>query len=167
MFPVNNDEENTMITGYCGFVANILNAIKIAYDQDTLYMFVRNSFPDMRTLLNSIQSMYTQGVTELDKNALIKSFDCSELLNIIINGNDPVENYKFIAANYASNPDDAMMSISKSVVDFIRMNYPQFAPKIPYIITTVAEYMAQITTAPDRLLVLLACVFKLQMIIKS
>ena len=60
-----------------------------------------------------------------------------------------------------------MMSISKSVVDFIRMNYPQFAPKIPYIITTVAEYMAQLTTAPDRLLVLLACVFKLQMIIKS
>jgi hypothetical protein len=167
MFPVNNDEENTMIAGYCGFVANILNAIKISYDQDTLYMFVRNSFPDMRTLLNSIQSMYTQGVTELDKNALIKSFDCSDLLNIIINGNDPIENYKFIVTNYASNPDDAMMSISKSVVDFIRMNYPQFAPKIPYIITTVAEYMAQITTAPDRLLVLLACVFKLQMIIKS
>ena len=167
MFPINNEEENTIIAGYCGFVAKILDAMKVSYDQETLYMFVRNSFPDRRTILNSIQSMYTQGVTELDKNALIKSFDCSELLNIIINGNDPIENYKFIATNYATNPDDAMMSISKNVVDFIRMNYPQFAPKIPYIITTVAEYMAQITTAPDRLLVLLACVFKLQMIIKS
>lgn len=167
MFPLNNDEETMMFCGYCTFAGNLLTALNIKYDQETLNMFVKNSFPDMRTLLNNIQSMSTQGITELDKNAFVKSFDCSELLNLIINGSDPVENYKFIVENYASNPDDAMMSISKSVVDFIRINYPQFAQKVPYVITTVAEYMAQITTAPDRLLVLLACVFKLQMIIKS
>ena len=167
MFPINTDEENAIISGYCGYVAKILDGIHVSYDQDTLYMFVRNSFPDMRSILNSLQSMYTQDVKTLDRAALIKSFDCSELLNIIINGNDPVENYKFVAANYATNPDDAMMSISKTIVDFIRLNYPQFAPKIPYIITTVAEYMAQLPTSPDRMLVLLACVFKLQMIIKS
>ena len=96
--------------------------------------------------------------------AYSENYEPGEQVDSII---DPVENYKFIVENYASNPDDAMMSISKSIVDFIRINYPQFAQKVPYVITTVAEYMAQITTAPDRLLVLLACVFKLQMIIKS
>ena len=130
-------------------------------------MFVKNSFPDMRTILNSIQSLYTQGVSELDKNALIKSFDCSSLLNLIVTGNDPIENYTFIMQNYSSSPDDALLSISKSLVDFIKLNYPQFAPKVPYLITTLAEYMSQVNTAPDKFLVLLACVFKLQMILKS
>jgi DNA polymerase III delta prime subunit len=167
MFPINKEEESQVIAGYCEFVSQILTGIKVSFDQDTLYMFVRNSFPDMRTILNNIQSIYTQGLTELNKDALIKSFDCSDLLNIIVTGNDPIENYKFIATNYASNPDDAMMAISKSIIDFIKTNYPQFAPKVPYIITTVAEYMYQLTTAPDKMLVLLACVYKLQMIIKS
>lgn len=167
MFPVNKEEEDVLIAGYCNFVGVILTGIKIKYDQETLYTFVKNNFPDMRSILNGIQSMYSQGVTELDKNALIKSFDCSDLLNLIINQNDPVDNYKFIVTNYSSNTDDVMLAISKNIVEFIRINYPQFIPKIPYIITTTAEYMAQLPTAPDRLLVLLACVFKLQMIIKS
>jgi len=89
------------------------------------------------------------------------------LFNMIVVGNDPVENYKFVIENYSSSPDDAMLEISRSIVEFIKMNYPQFAPKIPLIIVTIAEYMAQLPTAPDRMLVLLACVFKLQMIIKS
>jgi len=167
MFPITKDEENLMIKGYCDYVAVILDYLKIEYDQDTLYMFVRNSFPDMRTILNNLQSMYIQEIKVLDKNALVKTFDCSDLFNIIINGNDPIENYKFVMENYSSAPDEAMLSISKSVVDFIRINYPQFVPKIPYVITTIAEYMAQLPTAPDRVLVLLACVFKLQIIIKS
>lgn len=167
MYPINTEEEKTVMEGYCGYVAHILNGIKVTFDNETLYAFVQNSFPDMRTILNGIQSIYTQGLTTLDKASIVKSFDCSDLMNIIVTGNDPVENYKFISSNYASTPDDAMMAISKTIVDFIRTNYPQFNNKIPYIITTVAEYMAQLNTAPDRLLVLLACVFKLQMIIKS
>jgi DNA polymerase III delta prime subunit len=116
MFPINKEEESQVIAGYCEFVSQILTGIKVSFDQDTLYMFVRNSFPDMRTILNNIQSIYTQGLTELNKDALIKSFDCSDLLNIIVTGNDPIENYKFIATNYASNPDDAMMAISDGKV---------------------------------------------------
>lgn len=167
MFPVTKDEENIIFSEYCQYIGNILTGIKISYDQETLSMFVKNSFPDMRTILNSIQSLYTQGVSELDKNALIKSFDCSALLNLIVTGNDPIENYTFIMQNYSSSPDDALLSISKSLVDFIKLNYPQFSPKVPYLITTLAEYMSQVNTAPDKLLVLLACVFKLQMILKS
>ena len=167
MFPINKEEESQMIQGYCSMVGTILNGIKIEYDDDTLYMFVRNSFPDMRSILNSIQSMYTQDIHKLDKDALIKTFDCSDLFNMIVLGNDPIENYKFVMANYSSSPDDAMLEISRSIVEFIKVNYPQFAPKVPMIIVTIAEYMAQLPTAPDRVLVLLACVFKLQMIIKS
>ena len=167
VFPITKDEEEGMIAGYCAYVGKILTGIKVEYDNETLDLFVRNNFPDMRTILNSIQSLYVQDIHVLDKESIVKTFDCSDLFNTIINGIDPVENYKFVMANYASSPDDAMLEISRSVVDFIRLNYPQYTPKIPYIITTVAEYMAQLPTAPDRVLVLLACVYKLQMVLRS
>lgn len=167
VFPITRDEEAQMVAGYCSWVGQILTAIKVEYDNETLEMFVRNSFPDMRTILNAVQSLYTQDIHVLNRDAIVKTFDCSDLFNVIITGSDPVENYKFVMANYASNPADAMFGISKSIVDFIRINYPQYAAKIPYVITTVAEYMFQLTTAPDRVLVLLACMYKLQMVLRS
>ena len=86
---------------------------------------------------------------------------------MIVSGNDPVENYKFIMGNYSSSPDEAMNAISQSFIEFIRKNYPQHNSKIPYIIISIAEYMSQLTSSPDRVVVLLACCFKLQTILKS
>jgi hypothetical protein len=80
---------------------------------------------------------------------------------------DPVENYKFIMENYSSSPDEAMMAISQEFVEFLRKTYPDYNAKIPYIIITIAEYLAQLSTSPDRVIVLLACCFKLQTIIHS
>ena len=165
VYPINKEEEAYMFSGFCDYVGQILTGFKIEYDDETLAQFVRNSFPDMRSILNSIQTLYTQDATKLDKDSLVKTFDCSDLFDLIVNGNDPVENYKFMMTNYSSNPDEAMMEISRSFVDFVKMSYPQHGAKIPYIIITTAEYMAQLPTAPDRLLVLLACCFKLQMIL--
>lgn len=167
MYPINKEEENYMLNGYCEYVAKILTGFKIKFDNETLMQFVKNNFPDMRSILNSIQTLYVQDATELNRESLIKTFDCSDLFNLIVNGADPVENYKFMMENYSTSPDEAMYELSKSFCDFIRMNYPAYAPKIPYIIITIAEYMSQLPTAPDRLLVLLACCFKLQTLIKG
>lgn len=167
LYPINKEEEEQMFNGYCGYVAKILDGIKIKYDNETLVQFVRNSFPDMRSILNSIQTLYVQDVTELSKESLVKRFDCSELFMLIMNGNDPVENYRFIVDNFSSNPDEAMFELSRNFPEFIRTTYPQCGGKLPYIIITIAEYMAQMPSAPDRLLVLLACCFKLQTLIRQ
>lgn len=167
VYPINKEEENFVFDGYKVHVGKILSLFHINYDDESLTAFVRNSFPDMRTILNGIQSLYIQNATELNKEFLVKTFDSSDLFELIVNGNDPVENYKFIVGNYSSVPDEAIKEISRSFVDFIRLNYPQYNLYIPYIITTIAEYMVQLITAPDMLLVLLACCFKLQLILKG
>lgn len=167
LYPVNKNEEDLMFSSYCEYVGKILSGLKIKYENDVLTEFVKTSFPDMRSILNTLQTLHVQGATELDRESLIKTFDCSDLFEIIISGNDPVENYKFIMSNYSSLPDEAMNAISQSFVEFIRKNYPQYNNKIPYIIISIAEYMSQLTTSPDRVVVLLACCFKLQTIIKS
>ena len=167
LYPINKEEEEYMMKGYCEYVAKILTGIKIQYDDETLVQFVKNNFPDMRSILNSIQTLYVQEAKELNRENLIKTFDCSDLFTLIVTGNDPVENYKFMVENYSTSPDEAMYELSKGFCDFIRMNYQSYTSKIPYIIIAIAEYMSQLPTAPDRLLVLLACCFKLQTIIRQ
>lgn len=167
VYPINNQESDALMTGYCQYVGAIFNKLQIKYEDDVLKEFVKTSFPDMRTILNTIQSLYLQGAKELDRESLIKTFDCSDLFEKIMTCTDPVENYKFIMENYSSSPDEAMMAISQEFVEFLRKTHPDYNAKIPYIIITIAEYLAQLSTSPDRVIVLLACCFKLQTIIHS
>ena len=167
LYPINKTEEDLIFNQYCEYVGKILTGLKIKFEQDVLMEFVKNSFPDMRSILNTLQTLYNQGATELDRESLIKSFDCSDLFELIVKGTDPVENYKFIMTNYSSSPDDAILEISRSFIEFLRVSYPQYVSKIPYLIITIAEYVAQLQSSPDRVIVLLACCFKLQTIIKS
>ncbi len=167
LYPINNAESDYMFEGYCSYVSKILDKIKVSYTDETLKQFVKNFFPDMRSILNSVQTLYVQEAKELNKDNLVKVFECSDLFELIVNGNSPIENYKYIASNFSNNADDALLEISRSFVDFLAMNYPQYGNKVPYIIITIAEYLDQMTTSPDRLLVLLACCFKIQTILRE
>lgn len=167
VYPINKEETDWLFAGYVQYIGLILTKLNISYEEDVLKEFVKASFPDMRSILNSIQSLYLQNATALDRNSIIKTFDCSDLFEKIVTGDDPVENYKFVMANYSSSPDEAILAISQSFVDFIRTNYSQYNSKIPFIIITIAEYIAQLPTSIDRVIVLLACMFKLQTILKS
>jgi DNA polymerase III delta prime subunit len=168
VYPVTVAEEQEVIGYICEYVRKILKGVNVTCANDeVLFAFVKNHFPDMRTILNSIQSLYVQGVTELNTDSIIKTFECADLFNMIVTGNDPVENYKLVMGNYSSYPDDVMMTLSKTFIDFIRTNYPQYNAKIPHLIVAIAEYMAQLPTAPDKVLVMLACCFKLQLILRN
>lgn len=166
-YPINAQEETILFDGYVKYVGQILNHIKCSYTDDVLKEFVKINFPDMRSILNSIQSLYIQGAKELSRDNLIKTFDCSDIFNIIINGGDPIDNYKLIISEYSNKIDEAMLSISQNFVDFIRTSYPQYKNKIPMCIIAIAEYMAQLPNAIDKVIVLLATIYKLQIIIKQ
>lgn len=167
VYPINKDEENAMFTGYCVYVSKILNKLNIAYTQESLEKLVRFSFPDMRTILNTLQALNIQGATELNTDSISKTFDCSDLFHHIMQVQDPVENYKFIMENYSSSPENAIAEISKSFVDFIRTSYPEYVSKIPYAVIAIGEYANMVNTSIDRVVTLLACCYKLQTIMQS
>lgn len=166
-YPINNQEEEYLFNGYVKYVAQILDHIKCSYTDDVLREFIKINFPDMRSILNSIQSLYIQGAKELSRENLIKSFDCSDIFNRIVTDSDPIENYKLIISEYSNKVDEAMLSISKDFVEFIRTTHPQYKNKIPMCIITIAEYMSQLPNAIDKTVVLLATIYKLQLIIKQ
>lgn len=167
VYPINKEEETAIFDGYRVYVGKILNALHIVYTDESLSKFIALSFPDMRTILNTIQALHIQGATELNTASLSKTFDCSDLFNQIMTVNDPVANYKFIMENYSSSPENALLEISHSFVDFLRTSYPNYVNKIPYIVITIGEYIHAMPNSIDRLVTLLACCYKLQTIIFS
>lgn len=167
VYPIDKEEEKYLFDEYCEYIGTILKSktINITYTEDTLREFVKNYFPDMRSILNTIQSLYLQGAHTLDKNSIAKTFDCSDLFEQIINVSDPVENYKFVMSNYSSSPEDALLAISHNFVEYIRQTHPEYCNKVALIIVAIAEYLQQLATSPDQVIVLLACIYKLQIII--
>ena len=52
-------------------VGAILKAAKIEFNDQILEKFIRNDFPDMRSIMNRVQSFYLQGVKELNPEIVL------------------------------------------------------------------------------------------------
>ena len=165
---INSEEENYIIEEYKKRTALILNAVKISYTPEILDKFVRNDFPDMRSLLNKLQSFYLQGLKELNAKNFNINFDFEELYKVCLNKPDkPYENYKFIVSEYSSRIDDALNALGEDLIEYIKSNVPNKTDKIPLIIIAVAEHQAQRTLVIDPLITLLSAVYKIQIILNS
>jgi len=166
---INSEEEKYLLDEYKKRVSIILNAIKITYNDEILDKFVRNDFPDMRSLMNKLQSFYLQGIKELNAKNFNINFDFKDLYELCLkdNKNKAYDNYKFIAGEYSSRIDDALNALSIDFIEYIKSNVPEKIDKIPMIIISVAEHQAQRTLVIDPLVTLLSCVYRVQIILNS
>ena len=165
--PINTEEETFIIGEYKTRVSKILTAAKVSYTPEILDKFVRNDFPDMRSLLNKLQSFHLQGITELNAKNFNINFDFKDLYDMCLTKQEAYENYKFIVGEYASRIDDALNALSVDFIEYIKSNAPHKLDKVPMIIISVAEHQAQRTNVIDPLITLLSCVFKIQIIVNS
>jgi len=165
--PINNEEELYLIDQYKERVGKILTAAKVTYADELLTKFVKNDFPDMRSLMNKIQSFYLQGITELNAKNFNINYDFADLYNLCLAGTDkPYENYKLIVSTYSSNIDSTMNALGIDLIEFIKSNAPNKIDKIPLIIIAVAEHQAQRNLVIDSMITLLSLIFKIQTILK-
>jgi len=165
--PINNDEERYLIEEYKKRLAIILDAIKVTYTDEILTKFVVNDFPDMRTLVQKIQSFYYRGIKELDQKNFNINFDFKDLFDMCLLKPNPVENYKFIIGQYGSKIDESLVALGRDFPEYIKNNAGHKTDKLPMIIITVAEYQYQKQFVIDPLITLLACCMKIQMIIND
>jgi DNA polymerase III delta prime subunit len=164
---INNEEEIYVFEEYKKRIKLILTAAKITYTEEILDKFVHNDFPDMRKLMNKIQSFYLRGIKELNAKNFNINYDYVDLFKLCLNGPEkPYENYKLIISEYSSKIDDAMMAIGSDFIEYLKNNVPNKMDKIPLVIITTAEHQAQRTMVIDPIITLLSLIFKLQTILK-
>ena len=162
----NNEEEEFLIIEYKKRIKIILDAIKVTYTEDIIHKFVVNEFPDMRTLVQKIQSFYYRGIKELDPKNFNINFDFKDLFDLCLSKSDPVNNYKFIINQYGNKVDESLAVLGRDFIEYIKENSSKDTDRIPSIIIAVADYQYQKQFVIDPLITLLALVFKIQQIIK-
>lgn len=156
MFAINQEEEADLFSQYLELVSIYLKKLNISYTDDTLNTFVKMYFPNMRSIINEIQSMTIQEKTELTIADLAKSCSCEELLDAAFGGMSPVELYKLIMANYSMTAFDAIRSISEEFVDYILMKHPERTNMIEDLTILTAQYMAYANMSVDKTIFLRA-----------
>lgn len=165
---VSKEEEKQVLLGYVKRANMVFKHAGIEISKEALVEFVKRNFPDMRTILNKIQSFALKGIKEIsfdDIKSINYTFD--EIFSIMVENPKPEENYKMVMANYATKVDDVLASIGNEFPEWLKEHKTEALSKLPQIIVTVAEHQAQRLQVIDPAISLLACIFKIQQILNS
>ena len=167
MNPQTKEEEEWLLNVYCSRVKQILTALKIVYTDEKVERFVKKTFPDFRSVIKTIQSMYTRNCTEIPDDISTDGSDLSSLLKIIMEKPNAWENYKQLQLEWSTNPDNAIIELGKTFPEYLNRTNPNLITKLPGIMITIAEHQAMLPQAADHFVVLLSLVYKIQIILNQ
>lgn len=166
---INKEEEKEVMIEFIKRTWAILKSAGISIDKEAVIEFVKRNFPDMRSILNKVQTFVIQGVTEIkveDIKQLNYSFrDIFEL--VCSHTPNPQETYKFMMVNYSGKVDEVLASIGTELPAYIEEHHPARVPKIPQLIIKVAHYQSQRVTVIDPCISMVAAIYECQIILNS
>jgi replication factor C small subunit len=164
-----NDTEKVYLTGeYKKRVGAILQAAKISYTEENLTKFVENDFPDMRALMNKIQSLHLRGSAELTSENTATTSDFADLFHLCLQpATKPYDNYKLIVNQFGSRIDESLTALGSEFPEYLKNMAPARLDKLPLVLISVAEYQYQKSFVIDPLITLCAAVFRIQQILNS
>jgi DNA polymerase III delta prime subunit len=167
LYPINKEEENYLIEEYSKRIGAILNKLQILFEPTTLIEFVRMDFPDLRTLLNKVQSLYNRGAKELSKDSLSSNFDFESLFKLTLSQANPWENYKLIVSEWSNKVDECVIALGKDYPEYLRINASDKINKLPLVIISIAKHAAQLNSVPDKMVTLLSLIYEIQILLNS
>jgi replication factor C small subunit len=166
---INKEEEKEVMVEFIKRTWAILKGAGITIEKEAVIEFVKRNFPDMRSILNKVQTFVIQDVKEIkveDVKQLNYSF--RDVFEMICSPKpDPSATYKFMMVNYGNKVDDVLASLGGDLPEYIRENQPNLAGKIPQIVIKAAHYQSQRVTVIDPAISMIAAVYECQLIINN
>lgn len=161
------EDEAELRKGYIRRAYQILTAEGMKTDKDALVALVDRNFPDMRSIVSSLQGLKREGVETITMPDVARyRGGHRELFELVCSPRDPVANYKALSA-YANSVDDAMASMGRDFLDYLRDERPEKMGHIGAIVYEVNRHSYESRFAIDPLVTLLSLAFKLQSILNQ
>lgn len=165
---VDKEEETEVFKQVLKRTYGIIKKVGIKISKPALVEFVKRNFPDMRPILNKIQTWHIKGIREVKEDDVKKlNYSFSDVFGLLMKEPNAYENYKFLVSNYSTKVDDILASLGNEFPEYIRENHPGHIGKIPLIIIDVANHQAQRSQVIDPVVTMLSLVFKIQKTINS
>ena len=165
--PLDTEEEILLKKEWKERIKLIVGKLNIEVSEGALDLLVKKNFPDMRSVLNTIQRWTIQGIKNIDEGKISNSWNYEDLYKLIVSNSDPVNNYKIIAGQYQSDIDDVMASLGGDFIKWISETRNDLIGIIPGTIILVAQHQAQRNQVIDPLVSLLSLVFSIEKLISQ
>ena len=162
-FNFTSEEINEVKKGQLLRVVEICRKEGLNITKDAVAKLVLTYYPDFRSIVKKLQRFSLEGKTNVGV-ADIKdtASEYSELYDMVITSDNPVENYKFVMKNYSNCVDEVIAALGYPFVEYILKSKPNLMGKIPIITILNAKYQQNLKNCIDPVVVLLANIFELQ-----
>lgn len=162
-FNFTSEEINEVKKGQLLRVVEICRKEGLNITKDAVAKLVLTYYPDFRSIVKKLQRFSLEGKTNVGVDDIKDSAsEYSELYDMIITQDNPVENYKFVMKNYSNCVDEAIAALGYPFVEYILKSKPNIMDKIPVITILNAKYQQNLKNCIDPVVVLLANIFELQ-----
>lgn len=163
--PETEAEEKELKKKYYKKTLDILKEVGITTDKDGIVRLTDLYFPDLRALVNAIETIYLSGKTSFTADD-IKNYDTAytDFYDVIF-ANDTIATYKYVNENFAKRTDDLLIALGNDFIEYLRENKSNLVPKIVDILVAVADHQYKSKFTIDKIVNLLALVFKIQKIV--
>ena len=162
-FNFTSEEINEVKKGQLLRVVEICRKEGLNITKDAVAKLVLTYYPDFRSIVKKLQRFSLEGKTNVGVDDIKDSAsEYSELYDMIITQDNPVENYKFVMKKYSNCVDEVIAALGYPFVEYILKSKPNLMGKIPVITILNAKYQQNLKNCIDPVVVLLANIFELQ-----
>lgn len=170
-FSLSNEEEREVMPQFTKRVMGIFSKLDMKIEPSTAQYFVEREFPDFRSAINKIQGLWMRNIKEVTVEDIKKnSAVFADIYKMIMESNNPVENYKFLMSEYSTKVDEVLDSLGTDFIDWLVANEETYGNKtkeIAEIIPIVNDHQTDRNLVIDPSITMLSCVYKIQKIIHN
>jgi DNA polymerase III delta prime subunit len=164
----NNTEKKEVRSAYAKRVAKITSEIGMKADLGGLKRLLNLYFPDFRTILQTIQKLYVNELPLTEQSLSQAIYSYKDVYEMVCNINlKPEEVHTKVLGEHYNDVIGILTAMGSDFIQYILQEKPDFIPGIPLIIIEVANYQAQLPMVIDQQLLLKACLYKVNTIIKN
>ena len=167
-FNFSSDEINEVKKGQILRVMEICKKEGLNITREAVAKLVLTYYPDFRSIVKKLHRFALEEKTTIDVSDIKDTAsEYSELYDMIITKDNPVENYKFVMKKYSNCVDEAIAALGYPFVEYVLKSKPNIMDKIPVITILNAKYQQNLKLCIDPVVVLLANIYELQMEIQK
>lgn len=161
--PENEEESKYLKDEYFERAQLIVDKNKINIDENQIRSIINTNFPDLRSVLKTLQRVSKIGSykQELNKSVNVDLFD------IIFNDTTPEQTYAWVITNFGDNVENLLKLCARPLVEHIFDVQKNYVSCVPQIMKITATYTSNLSTCVDPLILALSCIYEIKEIIHN
>lgn len=160
--PINEEERDFLMNEYTERCNLVCEKNQIELSEKELKDVIQLNFPDLRSVLNTLQEMV--GKTKKERSISSTNVD---FFNLIFDKMEPNKTYEWVISNYGDKVEPLLKLCGRYLGEYIINYKPEKIACLPKIMPIVTDYCHKLPTTIDPLVLAVACVYDIQSIVQK